>query len=149
MVGAFGQVTVNDVMVGKYTSEEWRSRAYAGSLFRRLHRGRRVGGPVGVALYQRGGLATMLHTFAGLCLLLIAATIILPAEIRVLADEPIAALDRTRLPVRYICAICTNVRHFSWPSIRIQPNIRFKHPEISNPRPKRGWHIDCFVLCSQ
>src|SRR5438876_349513 len=29
VMGAFGQVTVNDAMVGKYTSEEWRSRAYA------------------------------------------------------------------------------------------------------------------------
>ena len=28
-MGAFGQVTVNDAMVGKYTSEEWRSRAYS------------------------------------------------------------------------------------------------------------------------
>ena len=27
VMGAFGQVTVNDAMVGKYTSEEWRSRA--------------------------------------------------------------------------------------------------------------------------
>ena len=29
IVGLFGQVTVNDAMVGKYTSEEWRARAYA------------------------------------------------------------------------------------------------------------------------
>ncbi|MEX7162431.1 MFS transporter, partial [Pseudomonas aeruginosa] len=29
VMGAFGQVTVNDAMVGKYTTEEWRSRAYA------------------------------------------------------------------------------------------------------------------------
>ena len=29
VMGAFGQVTVNDAMVGKYTSEEWRSRAYS------------------------------------------------------------------------------------------------------------------------
>src|SRR6202012_2649245 len=27
VMGAFGQITVNDAMVGKYTSEEWRSRA--------------------------------------------------------------------------------------------------------------------------
>src|SRR5260370_9427336 len=29
VMGAFGQVTVNDAMVGKYTSEQCRSRAYA------------------------------------------------------------------------------------------------------------------------
>src|SRR3954471_23018557 len=29
VMGAFGQVTVNDAMVGKYTAEEWRSRAYS------------------------------------------------------------------------------------------------------------------------
>ena len=29
VMGAFGQVTVNDAMVGKYTTEEWRSRAYS------------------------------------------------------------------------------------------------------------------------
>ncbi len=52
VMGAFGQVTVNDAMIGKYTSEEWRSRAYAvryfiglcargaGKLARPLPRGR-------------------------------------------------------------------------------------------------------------
>src|SRR3954452_17059462 len=30
---AFGQVTVNDAMIGKYTTEEWRSRAYAERYF--------------------------------------------------------------------------------------------------------------------
>jgi len=34
-------------------------------------------------LYQQGGFVTMLHAFAGLCLLVIAAAIILPAEIKV------------------------------------------------------------------
>src|SRR6478672_8166083 len=29
VMGAFGQVTVNDAMVGKYTTDEWRSRAYS------------------------------------------------------------------------------------------------------------------------
>jgi hypothetical protein len=33
-------------------------------------------------LYQQGGFVTMLHAFAGLCLLIVAAAIILPVEIR-------------------------------------------------------------------
>ena len=36
-------------------------------------------------LYEQGGFVTMLQAFAGLCLLVIAAAIILPTEIKVLA----------------------------------------------------------------
>jgi hypothetical protein len=50
VMGAFGQVTVNDAMVGKCTSEEWRSRGLCGAQFRRLHRRRRLGRPGGVAV---------------------------------------------------------------------------------------------------
>ncbi len=50
VMGAFGQVTVNDAMVGKYTSEEWRSTRLFGALLHRLYRGGRVGGPGGVAV---------------------------------------------------------------------------------------------------
>jgi len=82
VMGAFGQVTVNDAMVGKYTSEEWRSRAYAVRYFVGFTA---AGASVGLVawLYQQGGFVTMLHTFAGLCLLVIAAAIILPTEIKV------------------------------------------------------------------
>ena len=81
VMGAFGQVTVNDAMVGKYTSEEWRSRAYAVRYFVGFTA---AGASVGLVawLYQQGGFATMLHAFAGLCLLSIAAALILPVEIR-------------------------------------------------------------------
>ena len=84
VMGAFGQVTVNDAMVGKYTSEEWRSRAYAVRYFIGFTA---AGASVGLVawLYQHGGFVTMLHAFAGLCLLVIAAALILPAEIRVKA----------------------------------------------------------------
>ena len=84
VMGAFGQVTVNDAMVGKYTSEEWRSRAYAVRYFIGFTA---AGASVGLVawLYQHGGFVTMLHAFAGLCLLVIAAPLILPAEIRVKA----------------------------------------------------------------
>jgi predicted MFS family arabinose efflux permease len=86
VMGAFGQVTVNDAMVGKYTSEQWRSRAYAVRYFIGFTA---AGVSVGLVawLYQRGGFVTMLHAFAGLCLLVIAAAIILPTEIKVPAME--------------------------------------------------------------
>jgi MFS family permease len=86
VMGAFGQVTVNDAMVGKYTSEEWRSRAYAVRYFIGFTA---AGASVGLVawLYQQGGFVTMLHAFAGLCLLVIAAAIILPNEIKVAAPQ--------------------------------------------------------------
>ena len=82
VMGAFGQVTVNDAMVGKYTSEQWRSRAYAVRYFVGFTA---AGASVGLVawLYEQGGFVTMLHAFAGLCLLAIAAAIILPREIAV------------------------------------------------------------------
>ena len=69
-------------MVGKYTSEKWRSRAYAVRYFVGFTA---AGASVGLVawLYQQGGFVTMLHAFAALCLLVIAAAIILPAEIKV------------------------------------------------------------------
>ena len=86
VMGAFGQVTVNDAMVGKYTSEEWRSRAYSVRYFIGFTA---AGASVGLVawLYERGGFVTMLHAFAGLCLLAIAAAIILPREIKVPAAQ--------------------------------------------------------------
>jgi len=80
VMGAFGQVTVNDAMVGKYTSEEWRSRAYAVRYFVGFTA---AGASVGLVawLYERGGFVTMLHAFGALCLLAIVAALILPREI--------------------------------------------------------------------
>src|SRR5262244_3927831 len=80
VMGAFGQVTVNDALVGKYTAEEWRSRAYSVRYFVGFTA---AGASVGLVawLYERGGFATMLQAFAGLCLFVIAAAIILPREV--------------------------------------------------------------------
>jgi MFS family permease len=88
VMGAFGQVTVNDAMVGKYTTEEWRSRAYAVRYFVGFTA---AGASVGLVawLYERGGFVTMLHAFAALCLLAIAAAIILPREL----STPAAPVD--------------------------------------------------------
>jgi len=82
VMGAFGQVTVNDAMVGKYTTEEWRSRAYAVRYFIGFTA---AGASVGLVawLYQRGGFTTMLHAFAAVCVLSIVAALIMPREIRV------------------------------------------------------------------
>ncbi|WP_375411532.1 MFS transporter [uncultured Bradyrhizobium sp.] len=86
VIGAFGQVTVNDAMIGKYTTEKWRSRAYAVRYFVGFTT---AGASVGLVawLYEQGGFATMLHAFAGLCLLVVAAAIILPTEIKVPAAQ--------------------------------------------------------------
>jgi MFS family permease len=86
VMGAFGQVTVNDAMVGKYTTEEWRSRAYAVRYFIGFTA---AGASVGLVawLYQQGGFTTMLHAFAAVCVLSIVAALILPREIRVPAPS--------------------------------------------------------------
>lgn len=80
VMGAFGQVTVNDAMVGKYTAEEWRSRAYAVRYFVGFTA---AGASVGLVawLYERGGFATMLQAFAALALVAIIAALILPPEL--------------------------------------------------------------------
>ncbi|WP_315755290.1 MULTISPECIES: MFS transporter [unclassified Bradyrhizobium] len=80
VMGAFGQVTVNDAMVGKYTAEEWRSRAYAVRYFVGFTA---AGASVGLVawLYERGGFVTMLQAFAVLCLVAVIAALILPPEL--------------------------------------------------------------------
>src|SRR6201747_901946 len=86
VMGAFGQVTVNDAMVGKYTSEEWRSRAYSVRYFIGFTA---AGASVGLVawLYERGGFGTILVAFGALCLLVIVAAVILPQEIKVPAAQ--------------------------------------------------------------
>jgi MFS family permease len=86
IMGLFGQITVNDAMVGKYTSEEWRSRAFAVRYFVGFTA---AGASVGLVawLYEQGGFITVLHAFAALCLLVIAAALILPPEIKTPAAQ--------------------------------------------------------------
>jgi hypothetical protein len=86
VMGAFGQVTVNDAMVGKYTTDEWRSRAYSIRYFIGFTA---AGASVGLVawLYERGGFSTMLQAFGALCLLVIVAAIILPQEIKAPAAQ--------------------------------------------------------------
>lgn len=86
IMGLFGQITVNDAMVGKYTSEEWRSRAFAVRYFIGFTA---AGASVGLVawLYEQGGFIMMLHSFAALCVLVIVAALILPPEIRTQASQ--------------------------------------------------------------
>ncbi len=79
VMGLFGQITINDAMVGKYTSEEWRSRAFAVRYFVGFSA---AGASIGLVawLYEKGGFLTMLHAFSALCLLVIVAALILPRE---------------------------------------------------------------------
>lgn len=91
VIGMFGQITVNDAMVGKYTAEEWRSRAFAVRYFVGFTA---AGASVGLVawLYAQGGFDLMLQAFAGLCLLVVVAALILPRETpaRVPSLEPAA-----------------------------------------------------------
>jgi MFS family permease len=87
VVGIFGQVTINDAMVGKYTSEEWRARAYAVRYFVGFTA---AGASVGLVarLHQQGGFTLMLQTLGALCLLVIAGALFFPAEERVAEVVP-------------------------------------------------------------
>lgn len=79
VMGLFGQVTINDAMVGKYTSEEWRSRAYAMRYFVGFTA---AGAAVGLvaALHERGGFALALRALGALSLLVILGALLFPRE---------------------------------------------------------------------
>jgi len=81
IIGLFGQVTVNDAMIGKYTSDEWRARAYSVRYFLGFTA---AGASVGLVawLHERGGFALMLQAFGALCLLVIAGALVFPGERR-------------------------------------------------------------------
>ncbi|MNR83791.1 putative sialic acid transporter [compost metagenome] len=77
----FGQVTVNDAMIGKYTSDEWRARAYSVRYFLGFTA---AGASVGLVatLHDHGGFALMLQALAALCALVIVGAICFPQETR-------------------------------------------------------------------
>lgn len=81
IIGVFGQVTVNDAMLGKYTSDEWRSRAYSVRYFLGFTA---AGASVGLValLHERGGFTLMLQALGALCVLIIFAAIAFPHEDR-------------------------------------------------------------------
>jgi MFS family permease len=89
VVGIFGQVTINDAMVGKYTSEEWRGRAYAARYFLGFTA---AGASVGLVawLHERGGFTLMLEALGGLSVLVILGALVFPGEdeVRAPAGQP-------------------------------------------------------------
>jgi hypothetical protein len=81
IVGIFGQVTVNDTMLGKYTADEWRGRAYAARYFLGFTAAGLSVGLVSI-LYNQGGFDLMLKAIAGLSLLTVVGAVIFPKEKR-------------------------------------------------------------------
>jgi MFS family permease len=81
VMGMFGLVTVNDAMVGKYTADEWRARAYSVRYFVGFTA---AGVAVGLiaALHDKGGFALTLKAFAALCVFIIVAALVFPPELR-------------------------------------------------------------------
>lgn len=79
IIALFGQVTINDAMLGKYTTDRWRSRAYAVRYFVGFTA---AGGAVALvaALHARGGFTLTFEVLAALGLLVIAGGLIFPAE---------------------------------------------------------------------
>jgi MFS family permease len=83
----FGLVTVNDAMVGKYTSDEWRARAYSVRYFLGFTA---AGASVGLVawLHETGGFGLMLQAFGTLCLLIIVGALVFPGEKRLPSTAP-------------------------------------------------------------
>lgn len=81
IIGTFGQVTVNDAMIGKYTSDEWRARAYSLRYFLGFTA---AGASVGLvaSLHERGGFTLMLQALGALCVLVILGALTFPHEDR-------------------------------------------------------------------
>jgi len=83
----FGLVTVNDAMVGKYTSDQWRARAFAVRYFLGFTA---AGLSVGLVawLHETGGFGVMLQVFGSFCLLIVVGALIFPPEHRMPAPQP-------------------------------------------------------------
>jgi MFS family permease len=79
IVGIFGQVTINDAMVGKYTSDAWRARAFAARYFLGFTA---AGASVGLVawLHDKGGFALTLQALGLLCVMVLAGALIFPSE---------------------------------------------------------------------
>ena len=87
IIGIFGQVTVNDAMVGKYTADEWRARAYSVRYFLGFTA---AGASVGLVawLHATGGFALLLQALGALSVLVILGALVFPMEEKPKALEP-------------------------------------------------------------
>jgi len=79
IVAIFGQVTVNDTMLAKYTADEWRGRAYAARYFLGFTSAGLSVGLVSI-LYNQGGFSLMLQSISGLGILTLVGALIFPRE---------------------------------------------------------------------
>jgi MFS family permease len=77
IIGLFGQVTVNDAMVGRYTADAVRARAYAIRYFVGFTAAGLSVGLVG-HLHETGGFTLVFTALAGLCCLTILGAFIFP-----------------------------------------------------------------------
>ncbi len=82
IAAVFGQVTVNDTMLGKYTIDEWRGRAYSARYFLGFTAAGLSVGLVSI-LYNQGGFDLMLKSIAALSLFTVLGAVIFPQEKRV------------------------------------------------------------------
>ena len=81
IAAVFGQVTVNDTMLGKYTVDEWRGRAYSARYFLGFTAAGLSVGLVSI-LYNQGGFDLMLKSIAALSLFTVLGAVIFPQEKR-------------------------------------------------------------------
>ena len=79
ITGIFGRVTIDDAMIGKYTSDEWRARAYAARYFIGFTA---AGASVALVawLHSKGGVTLTLQAFGTLCVLVTVGAMIFPSE---------------------------------------------------------------------
>lgn len=74
MIGLYGQVTVNDIVIARYTADAWRGRVYAVRYFLVF-----ISSGAAVAsiafLHARGGFDLVLLVTAGICFVFLAATV--------------------------------------------------------------------------
>jgi MFS family permease len=82
IAAVFGQVTVNDTMLGKYTVDEWRGRAYSVRYFLGFTAAGLSVGLVSI-LYNEGGFDLMLKSIAALSVFTVLGAVIFPRENRV------------------------------------------------------------------
>ena len=81
IAAVFGQVTVNDTMLGKYTVDEWRGSAYSARYFLGFTAAGLSVGLVSI-LYNQGGFDLMLKSIAALSLFTVLGALIFPQEKR-------------------------------------------------------------------
>jgi len=79
VVAIYSQVTINDAMTGKYTSDEWRSRAFAARYTITFGVGAAAVGMVSW-LHARGGFALTLRVLAAICILIAVAALCFPRD---------------------------------------------------------------------